>query len=119
MDSGRLRRCTVALIAAYAIALQSLLSGMVPLAPSILAGTAAVLCTHDGADSTGQPSQHQLPCAAMCAALGHGMAGPLPPAVVVAVAGPYTVAADVAFSEWTPPRIHVRGPQTPRGPPLA
>jgi hypothetical protein len=119
MNSGRLRRSTVALIAAYAIALQSLLSGMVPLAPSILAGTAAVLCTHDSADGTGQPSPHQLPCAAMCAALGHGMAGPLPPAVVVVFAAPYAVAADTAFNEWTPPRTDVRGPQAPRGPPLA
>ena len=35
-------------------------------------------------DGPGQPAQHDLPCAALCAAMGHGVAGPVPPDVVAA-----------------------------------
>jgi hypothetical protein len=119
MDSGRLRRSIVALIAAYAVVLQALLSGMVPLAPSLLAGAAAVLCTHDEADGSGQPAQHTLPCAAICAALGHSLAGSVPPEVAIAFAAPYAVAIAATRNEWAPPRPHLRTPQAPRAPPLA
>jgi hypothetical protein len=79
MDSGRFRSRAVALIAAYAVAMQTLLSAFVPALPATAAASFAVLCSHDGADGSKQPLQHDPPCAAMCAAIAHGVAGPLPP----------------------------------------
>ncbi len=74
MDSSRFRRRTIALVAAYAVALQALLLAFVPLAPTVLAGPFAMLCSqHDAAGGTGQPAKHDLPCAALCAAMGHGV----------------------------------------------
>ena len=46
MDSSRFRRRTVALVAAYAVALQALLLAFVPLAPTVLADPFAMLCSH-------------------------------------------------------------------------
>ena len=119
MDSGRFRSRTVALIAAYAVAMQALLSAFVPVFSATSAAPFAVLCSHDGADGSGQPLQHDLPCVAMCAALGHGVAGPLPPDIVVAVARPQAVLSLAPDSDWVPPRVAIRGPQSPRAPPLA
>ena len=119
MDSGRFRRRTIALVAAYAVALQMLLSAFIPVAPAGLAGQLAGLCAHDAGDGTGQPAQHELPCAALCAAMGHGISGPVPPGVVVAMAVPHAVTAMVPVSEWVPPRIPPTHTHAPRGPPLA
>ena len=88
-------------------------------APALLAGPFAVLCSHDAADGTGQPAQHDLPCAALCAAMGHGIAGPVPPGVVVAIAVPHAVAAVAPANEWVPPQIALTDTHAPRGPPLA
>jgi hypothetical protein len=118
MDSVRFRR-TIALTAAYAVALQVLLAAFVPLAPAIPTGPFAVLCSHDKADGTGQPAQHDLPCAALCAAMGHGIAGPVPPDVVIARAKPNAIAALAPAGEWVPPRIALSDVHAPRGPPLA
>ena len=119
MNSGRLHRRAVALVAAYAMALQMLLSALVPVAPSVMAAASAILCSHDGADGTGQPGRHELPCAAMCAAMGHGVAGSLPSAIAVVVVSPRAVAAIGSASDWVSPQIATSGPQAPRGPPLA
>jgi hypothetical protein len=119
MDSGRLRRRAVALVAAYAVALQVLLSAFVPVAPSVLTAASTILCSHDSADGTGQPARHELPCAAMCAAMGHGVAGSLPPGNAVAAVSPRAVAAVASASDWVSPQIATSGPQAPRGPPLA
>lgn len=120
MDSGHLRRRTVALIAAYAVALHGLLLAFVPAAPAAL-GPLAVLCAHDSAGDPGQgqPSPHDLPCAALCAALSHGVAGPVPPSIGLPVAAAENVAAAVPASDWVLPRRVLSGPQIPRGPPLA
>ena len=119
MDSGNIRRRrTVALIAAYAMALQMLLSAFVPIPMAILTGPFVVLCTHDSGGA-GYPVQHDLPCAAICAALGHGIAGPLPPTFAVAVAVPHAIAALAPIAGWALPQFAVRTPQVPRGPPLA
>jgi hypothetical protein len=121
MDSARLRRRTIALIAAYALALQGLLLALVPAVPISPAVPFAALCAHDGGDGTGQghPEPHDLPCAALCAALGHGVAGPTPSglagvAVIVQIA-----AMPAPIDDWAPPHRPFSGPQIPRGPPLA
>ena len=119
MERGSVRCRAVALIAAYAVAMQTLLSAIVPLAPAILNDRLAVLCTQDGGGAGGDPARHDLPCAAVCAALGHGVAGPLPPAIAIAVTAPQVVAARVSRGDWVPPHLALRGPQSPRGPPLA
>jgi hypothetical protein len=118
MDSGLARRRALALIAAYAVALQMLLSAFVTVQPAALAGPFAFICRHNS-DGTGQPAQHELPCAAICAALGHGIASPLPPTVTVAVAQTHAIATLAPLAAWAPPRLAVRTPQAPRGPPLA
>ena len=110
---------TVALIAAYAVALQVLLSAFVPVEPSLLASPVAALCSYDEAGGASHPARHDLPCAAMCAALGHGNAGPIPPDVVIAYAGPVVVAPLAPVNDWVVPGVALDGPQAPRGPPLA
>jgi hypothetical protein len=116
MVSHRFRRRTIALVAAYAVALQALFLAFVPLTPAVLSGNFAVLCSHDG---TGQPAEHDLPCAAMCAALGHGVTGPLPPGVATLAAEFQVFRAVAPASRWAPPRIARTEPHAPRGPPLA
>jgi hypothetical protein len=117
MDLGRFRRRTIALVAAYAVALQALLTAFVPVAPAVLAVPFAGLCAHDQGDGTGQPAQHDLPCAALCAAMGHGISGPVPPGVVAAIVVPYGVTARGPVSEWVPPQIPPTDTHAPRGPP--
>jgi len=121
MDSPHIRRRTVALIAAYALALQGLLLAFVPAGPVSLAGPFAALCAHDSGDGGGQdqPSQHDSPCAALCAAMGQGIAGPLPPAPAVVLAIVQDPGASAPVSDWVPPHRFLSGPQIPRGPPLA
>jgi hypothetical protein len=117
MDSGRFRRRTIALVAAYAMALQSLFAAFVPAALALPASPFTVLCSHD-ADGPGQPARHDLPCAALCAAMGHGVAGPVPPDVVVAIAIPHALVAIAPVNEWVPPPIALTDIHAPRGPPL-
>jgi hypothetical protein len=119
MDSRGLRYRAVALIAAYAVAMQALLSSFVPAAPAIPDIAFAALCLRDGSDGSGHPARHDLPCAAICAALGHGLAGPLPPDIVVAVAAPQAMVALTPVDGWVTPRLAIRGPQAARAPPLA
>jgi hypothetical protein len=118
MDSGPVRRRTIALVAAYAMALQMLLAAFVPGAPAVLAGPLALLCSHD-ADGPGQPAGHDPPCAALCAAMGQGIAGPVPLDVVLAVAIPQAAGAVAPLSGWVPPQIARIDNHAPRGPPLA
>src|SRR3954469_16941813 len=121
MDSAKVRRRTVALIAAYAVALHALLLAFVPATPATLMGSLAALCAHDAGDGSapGQPNPHDLPCAALCAAMGHGIAGPLPAALVIAVVILQDTVASAAANDWVPPHRFRSGPQIPRGPPLA
>ena len=119
MERGSLRCRTIALIGAYAVAMQTLLSAFIPMLPAALADPLAVLCAHDGGGAGGDPAHRDLPCAAVCAALGHGVAGPLPPDIAIAVTAPLIVVARAQRSDWVPPHLALRGPQSPRGPPLA
>jgi hypothetical protein len=51
--------------------------------------------------------------------MGQGIAGPVPPDVVVAIAAPQVIAALAPARDWTPPRIAPTDIHAPRGPPLA
>lgn len=119
MDSRGLRYRAVALIAAYAVAMQALLSSFLPAAHAIPDVAFAVLCLHDRPDGSGQPVRHDLPCAAICAAAGCGVAGPLPPDIVVAFSAPQAMVALTRVDGWVTPRLAIRGPQAARAPPLA
>ena len=120
MKLGRFRRRTVAaLVAAYAVALQALLSAFVPMAAVVPPGPFAVICSHDGSDGSGPPARHDLPCAALCAAMAQGLSGPLPPTVAVATIAPQVVSSLAPASDWVPPRIAFAHNHAPRGPPLA
>ena len=117
MDLSPVRRRAVALVAAYAVALQMLFSAFVPLSLGTTADGLAVLCSHD-ANGSGPPAQPDLPCAAMCAAMGQGISGPLPAAMAVGVVAPQSIAALIPASDWVPPRIAASDSHAPRGPPL-
>ena len=117
MDLSPVRRPAVALIAAYAVALQMLLAAFVPVSLAVPAGAFAGLCSHD-ADGSGPPAQHHQPCVAMCAAIGQGVAGPLPVAMAISLTGPHTIAALTPASDWVPPQIAATDNHAPRGPPL-
>jgi hypothetical protein len=112
MIRGPFRLRAIALIAAYAVALQGLLAAYVPVAAAL---PSAVLCSGQMMDGPAEPAGHEPSCASACAMLG-GITGPLPPDVVVAaaLASPghelsLSAAALVAVQ---------RGPQTARAPPL-
>jgi hypothetical protein len=119
MEPDRLRHKAVALIAAYAVALQTMLSAFLPIAPAVMALPFAELCMQDRTGGTSPPMRHDLPCAAICAALAHGISGPLPSDVVVADVTPRAGVATAPVDYWVPPGIAIKGPQAPRGPPLA
>jgi hypothetical protein len=118
MDLSPVSRRTVALVTAYTVALQMLFAALVPVVLAAPADAFAVLCAHD-ADGPGQPAQHDLPCAAMCAAMEQGMAGALPTGMAVRVAVPSSIAAINPASDWVPPPIAAADSHAPRGPPLA
>jgi hypothetical protein len=120
MDSPRIRHRTIALIAAYALALQGLLLAFVPAGPVSVAGPFATLCVHNSGGGGGQdqPAQHDGPCAALCAAMGHGVAGPLPPAATAVAAMVREALPPVPVDDWVRPHRFLGGPQIPRGPPL-
>jgi hypothetical protein len=111
MDLQRLHRAALALIAAYAVALQALFTAFAPVLTS--AAPMAVLCSGSVAD--GHPVEHDTLCSMACMALGQGVGVPPPPATIARLA----VHAAVAF---IPPKhriapVAMLGPQAPRGPP--
>ena len=117
MDSGRIRRIAIALTAAYAVALQALFLSFVPMSVAALADPGSVLCAYSDTGGAQHPAQHQVPCVAICAAMGHGITGAVPP-VVAEIFGPRLFAAVVTPSvHWVAPNIVVTGPQMSRGPP--
>ena len=117
MDSGRIRRSLIALTAAYAVALHALFLSFVPLSAAALTDGLSVLCAYDNTDSAGHPAHHQVPCVAVCAAMGHGMAGAVPAAVVEILALELVTTAVAPLLQWVAPNIASIGPQTSRGPP--
>ena len=117
MNLAHLRRSAVTWVAAYAVALHAVLSAFAPFAPMVPAGPHAVICTHEG-DHSRAPARDDHPCAAICAAMGHGLAALTPPAAFAVLDDPQAVPARATAADRTAPRKAPRGPQVPRGPPL-
>jgi hypothetical protein len=69
----------IALIAAYAVALQGLLSAFSPMAAAFPAG---VLCSGQTLDGPSAPANHEPACVSACVMLG-AAATPPPPDVVI------------------------------------
>ena len=102
----------IALIAAYAVALQGLLSAFAPMAVALPAG---VLCSGQALDEPAAPGSHEPACASACAMLG-GAAAPPPPDAVIGrqIAG----AAPELFPPPAPLAAAPRGLQAARAPPF-
>ncbi len=117
-----LRRAAIGLVAAYALALQALLSAFAPVAavasgalPGVLCSGAAVLSGEPAPAAPGSSSHDCAACvmpgcgaAPLPAAAGALLVGPLPPA-----AAPIPSEAGLTFA------AAVRRPQNPRAPPAA
>src|SRR5947199_861231 len=104
MNLARIRRIGIALTAAYAMALQALLLSFVPLPTAALGDSLSALCAYDDTGKDG-PAQHQVPCVAVCAAMGHGTAGAVPQAVADIVAPGMVVAAIAPPAGWVATNI--------------
>lgn len=118
MVSGRIRRTVIALTAAYAVALHGLLLSFVPLSAAALTDSLSALCAYNDTDGAGHQAPHQVPCVAICAATGHGMAGAVPPAVAEIFGLTIAAAAITPLLEWVAPESAPIGPQSSRGPPV-
>jgi hypothetical protein len=118
MEWGRIRKLAIALSAAYAVALQALFLSFIPLPAGALTESGAVLCAYQDTGGLGHPEQHQVPCVAICAAMGHGIAGALPTLVAESLAPRLVAAALEPLARWVVPHIVETGPQSSRGPPL-
>ena len=119
MDSA-FRRRAIAVVAAYALALHGLLLAFVPAAAMASQAPFATLCAHDGGTAPADRSDpHDLPCAALCAVSGHGIATPAPAGLHVIVARLVPRAIAAPADERLAPRHRGGPPQLPRGPPLA
>jgi hypothetical protein len=106
-----LRRKAIALIAAYALALQGLWSAFVPVAVAL---PAAVLCSGQMADDPGAPAGHEPACSSACVMLG-AAAAPAPPDTIIARTFEQSGHELVPVA---PPRAAApRGLQTARAPP--
>ena len=106
-----LRVRAIALVAAYAVALQGLLSAfVVPIAVALPVG---MLCSGNTVDDPAAPANHETDCALACATLAAG--APPPPDTVVArhVVRP----ADDVVVPPAPLSAAPRGLQTARAPP--
>jgi hypothetical protein len=119
MKWGRIRNFAIALSAAYAVALQALFLSFIPLSAVALTESDLALCAYqDGNGGTGHPEQHQIPCVAVCAAMGHGIGGANPPLVADVLIPKLIAAALEPLTHWVVPGIVDIGPQTSRGPPI-
>jgi hypothetical protein len=101
----------IALIVAYAVALQGLLSAFVPMAVALPVG---VLCSGQTLDEPSAPANHEPACASACVMLG-AAAAPLPPDVIV---GRQVAGTAIELVPASAPRNAApRGLQTARAPP--
>ena len=111
MIRGGFRIRAIALIAAYAVALQGLLSAFVPVAAAL---PTEILCSGQSIDAP-EPVGYESSCASACAMLG-GSAGLLPPHVVIAIHEMRPVHAGALVA---PPSLAApRRSQVARAPPL-
>jgi len=81
MILGQFRLRAIALVAAYALALQGLLSAFVPVAAALPSG---ILCPGQAMDGPADAPGEEPSCTSACAMLGSA-AGPPPPGAVIAV----------------------------------
>jgi hypothetical protein len=116
MVFARLRCRMIGLVAAYAVALHALLTGLAPVVPVALQNSPSIVCTHGG-DRSNVPADHDSPCAAMCAALAQAFAAVASPATAEAIVWPQIVRTPAIANDWTPPRLKLAHRQAPRGPP--
>ena len=117
MSLSGIRRAIIALTAAYSMALQALLLAFVVPQAAALADPFTVLCSNIGAGDTGHPGKHDIPCPAVCAAMGHGLTGALL-ASIAAISMLHDAAVAAAPSiDWIAPLLFAAGPLPPRGPP--
>jgi hypothetical protein len=101
----------IALIAAYAVALQGLLSAFTPMAVALPVG---VLCSGQTLDEPSAPVNHEPACASACVMLGSIVAPP-PPNVVID--RQIATATLELFPSSAPCAAAPRGLQTARAPP--
>jgi hypothetical protein len=128
-NGGRVRRSVVALVAAYALVIQSLLAGILG---TTVAARAAIgealpgytLCLTHNEDGTPAPSDNPAEhsdCMAHCLACASGGAA-LMPAPAAAPSGPVEFAGHAiawAARDWRIPSPLPNPVARPRGPPLA
>lgn len=118
MESARIKRIAIALLAAYAVALHALLVSFVPVSVAAFSDIGGVLCSGAPVDRGDQPDRHDVPCPSVCAAFGHGLAGPAPAADATAAPRVQAILANSFPRDWIAPHVTTAGPQAPRGPPL-
>ena len=117
MDFSAIRRAIIALAAAYSMALQALLLAFVVPQAAALVDPFTVLCANVGTGDTGLPGKHEIPCPAVCAAMGHGLAGALPAGIAAIAVLREAYAAAAPLIEWIAPLIFAAGLLPARGPP--
>jgi hypothetical protein len=118
MEWRRIRRIAIALSAAYAVALQALFLSFIPVPAVALTDSALVLCAYQDRGGPGHPEQHQVPCVAICAAMGHGISGAIPPLVTEFLVPSLIATAIEPLTHWVVPLLVEARPQSSRGPPL-
>ena len=112
-----IRRAIIALTAAYSMALQALLLAFVVPQVAAIADPLTVLCSTLGSGDSGLPARHEIPCPAVCAAMGHGLTGALPAGIAAIALLREAYAAVAPLMDWIAPLLFAAGPQQPRGPP--
>jgi len=118
MEWGRIRRIAIALSAAYAVALQALFLSFIPIPAAALTDSSLVLCAYQDAGGPGHPEQHRVPCVAICAAMGHGISGTVPPLANEFLVPNLIATAVEPLAHWVVPVLVEARPQSSRGPPL-
>jgi hypothetical protein len=112
MRIGRLPSGLISLAAAYAVALQALLSAF-----AIPAGAAfhpGVLCSGESIERPDAPVRHEPSCTTACAML-NAAAAPPPPGIVVTV--PFLRVISQSIPVTSPAVAPQRGPNAARAPP--
>jgi hypothetical protein len=119
---GRFWRKLAAVLAAYVIALQAILSGLGAAALAASSDTAALpICSEHAADPAGNASPPAgdpwlCPCAPACMTAGSTLLSDAPAVMAFTPAAALPAALPKWHDDAIPP-IGVRGPQIPRAPP--
>jgi len=111
-----LRFRLTALVAAYALALHTLLLAVVAVAPLKPELHFGALCSGIASDDTQAPVRHNIACAAACTVLSGAVAQPQPPAILPFA--PVLALILDATSGNAPPNTPIVGVPRARAPPL-